>query len=304
MHSAFTSIEFYEINTCAERKSADIMIDEDLKRRAQRLVNDDPRVEDLDRLFLGQRGRSHGRTSIREIGDFVAHRDERCKGPVTQVVRDVFASVHTWLLGMLGERATSEDIRLAAEANLRLASDEQIVAGCGLERSFASKNLRKALLKFDHGQRLSKREATVLEYFGNRFIWKPAITDEVLFQDLRYVLSANGLLSEVDASSLITARTFIGLYVIALMHGCKIVLANGDHAELVAGFANRHGKLEVKAWMTPRSAPKPIVLPLCIFWTDLSPEGVCEAELLNNPTAWLNPIELTADGTLATLSMN
>jgi hypothetical protein len=46
-------------------------------------------VHDLDRLFLAQRDRGHERESFREIGDFVAHRDERQKGLVTQTCRDV-----------------------------------------------------------------------------------------------------------------------------------------------------------------------------------------------------------------------
>lgn len=50
--------------------------------------------------FFGLRDRDGSRMSVREIGNFVAHRGERHKGPVTQIARDVFASVDMWSLPM------------------------------------------------------------------------------------------------------------------------------------------------------------------------------------------------------------
>lgn len=95
------------------------MLDDDLRVRVQRLASGRHRVEDLDRLFLGLRDRDGGRMSVREIGDFVAHRGERHKGPVTQTARDVFASVDVWSLPMRGRKpsrsATTTNSRLLAE---------------------------------------------------------------------------------------------------------------------------------------------------------------------------------------------
>lgn len=69
------------------------MIDDDLRLRAKRLIRGDRRIDDIDRFYLDLRDRTHGRASFREIGDFVAHRGERNRGPVTQNARDVITSV-------------------------------------------------------------------------------------------------------------------------------------------------------------------------------------------------------------------
>ena len=106
-------------------------IDAELRIRAGRLLAGRPRTDDLDQLYLSQRDRAHGRASFREIGDFVAHRGERSKGPITQQVRDVFTSFRVWSLGLRGRRPTLADLRAAGAANLRLLTDEKVEAGTG-----------------------------------------------------------------------------------------------------------------------------------------------------------------------------
>lgn len=95
------------------------MLHDDLRIRARRLATGRHRVEDLDRLFLGLRDRDSGRMSVREIGDFVAHRGERQKGPVTQTARDAFTSIDVWSFPMRGRipsrSTTTTNSRLLAE---------------------------------------------------------------------------------------------------------------------------------------------------------------------------------------------
>ena len=105
------------------------LIDEELRMRLKRMSAGRYHVEDLDRLFLGQRDRHHGKESFREIGDFVAHRAERNKGLVTQAARDMFTSLDVWLLYARGRRPSIADITRAARANFRLASERQLQDG-------------------------------------------------------------------------------------------------------------------------------------------------------------------------------
>jgi len=100
-----------------------MLIDDDLRGRVQRLLAGSHQVHDLHRLFLALRDRAHNRESVREIGDFVAHRAERQKGLVTQTGRDVFTSIDVWSLSFRGQKTSLEDIARAAWANFRLASD-------------------------------------------------------------------------------------------------------------------------------------------------------------------------------------
>jgi hypothetical protein len=66
------------------------MLARSLRVRVERLLRGDFRPEDLNHLFLYLRAHSHGAWSIVEVGDFIAHRDRRKKGPVTQAARDFF----------------------------------------------------------------------------------------------------------------------------------------------------------------------------------------------------------------------
>lgn len=280
------------------------MLDDDLRHRAQRLLAGDFRIVDLDRLFLGQRDRAGNRACFREIGDFIAHRDTREKGLVTQVGRDIFTSVEVWSLKMRGRDPSWADIARAAHANLRLASDEQLKAGCGCQRKTARKRLDRALTKIDRNEQLTASELEILQYLGNRFIWKPAFTSDQLFSEFTEVLIRNGIVERVDAKALTNAKVFLTLYALTVMHGSSIVLDNGQKAKLFAGYANRGRHLEVKIDIVFNELGKPLMTPICLFLTDLSPENHCEQNLLamDDPILvdhWQMPIEIGASGRLA-----
>ena len=87
------------------------------------------------------------------------------------------------------------------------------------------------------------------------------------------------------------------------MHGSAIVLENGDRSNLYAGYANRDRKLEVKMEIIFTEQTKPILSPICLFLTDLSPEAHCEEEMLDAKTTifidhWKHPIELSGGNKL------
>ncbi|PSM17365.1 hypothetical protein [Nitratireductor sp. StC3] len=279
------------------------MLDEDLRHRARRLMAGDRRVADLDRLFLGLRARAGFQACFREIGDFVAHRDTREKGLITQVGRDVFTSVDVWSSKMRGREPTWADIARAAHANFRLASDEQLKAGCGCKRSSAKQRLQRALVKVEQGKRPTDKEVQTLDYLGNRFIWKPAFTAAQLAAEFIEVLLRTGITKPGDGGFSEETRTFLALYAIALMHGSAIILADGRRGRLFAGFANRQRHLEVKVEIIFNELSKPLMAPICLFLTDLSPEENCSPTLLQSsdpvlPSHWNFPLDLGPDGKL------
>ncbi|WP_321900400.1 hypothetical protein [Burkholderia cepacia] len=169
------------------------MIKTELQVRARRLVEGRATPEDLDRLFLDQRESSHGTESFREVGDFLAHRDQRSKGPVTQRVRDVFTSFRVWSLGLRGLKPTLEDLRAAGFANLSLSTDEELKLGSGLRRDAARQKFDKALRKLTAGELLSQSDMALVGYLANRFVWKPAFTDEALYEGFVQVCMSNGV---------------------------------------------------------------------------------------------------------------
>ena len=283
------------------------MLVDDLRVRARRLLSGRHRVEDLDRLFLGLRDRDGGRMSVREIGNFVAHRGERHKGPVTQTARDVFTSVDVWSLHMRGRKPSKSDISRAARANFRLASDTQLKQSCGLRRPIVRRRLESSLKKFARNEVLSDQEADVLSFLGNRFIWKPAFSDDQLFNEFCDALVQSAIVPRPEAASLNGAKTFLTLYAIALMHGVAIEFDNGTKSQLRAGFANRQRRLEVKVLITFEELSKPLMAPICMFLTSLDPDSHCTPDLLELgegvlADAWKSPIEVGDNDKLTLIS--
>lgn len=266
-------------------------------------MSGDHRTDDLDRLFLGQRTRSWNCACFREIGDFVAHRDTREKGLITQVGRDVFTSVDVYTLKMRGLEISRNDIARTARANLRLATDEQLKDGCGCRRETAQKRLERALEKYPRGQELTDTEYQTLDYLATKFIWRPAFKSSQLFAEFKHVLVRNGIVEKMDSNALDNAKTFLTLYALALMHGSSIVLEHDQKAKLFAGFANQNRLLEVKVEIVFRELRKPLMAPICLFLTDLHPEEHCEPNLMmqSEPVLvdhWQWPIEVGAAGRL------
>ena len=279
-------------------------IDAELRIRAGRLLAGRPRTDDLDQLYLSQRDRAHGRASFREIGDFVAHRGERSKGPITQQVRDVFTSFRVWSLGLRGRRPTLADLRAAGAANLRLLTDEKVEAGTGLRREAARTRLGKAFRKLEVGRPPSENDRRVLDFLANQFVWRPAFTDDDLVRDFADVLMLNGILDDGDRQRAAGLRRILALHAITRMHGTDIVLEDGSVAALRAGFANKDRLLEIKADLGFKDWTKPVHAPVCMFLTALTPEGNCDPALIGDDAAamwnaWSDPLELSLDGTLA-----
>jgi hypothetical protein len=195
------------------------MSDEELRIRARRLLAGKLQLEDLDRLFLDQRQRCFGRKHFQEIGDFVAHRSERNQGPVTAVIQDIMTSFRVWSMPMRGETHKLADIKEAGEANLRLLTDEKIQTGCGMGRQTAQAKFRKGVAKLERGASLSNSEVAAMQYLGNRFVWRPAFSDNDLLADFTEVLTRNGLMPDKPQISVERLSAVLALYAFARNSG-------------------------------------------------------------------------------------
>jgi hypothetical protein len=167
--------------------------------------------------------------------------------------------------------------------------------------------LESALAKIRQQAALTDSEARVLDYLGNRFIWKPAFTADQLFDEFRYVLIQNGIVQDVESPQLEGAREFLALHALTVMHGSAIVLDSGQKAALYAGFANQQRRLEVKVQIVFRDLSKPVMAPICLFYTGLDPQKHCAPDLLQRLDPflvdhWSTPIEIDARGRLSRIN--
>jgi hypothetical protein len=273
----------------------------ELRQRVERYLRGDCRVADLDRIFLGLRDRCHGLASIREIGDFVAQRDQREKGAVTDTVRDIHLSLDSWLHQGEGRFPDLAKAKRICAANLRTATDAQLDARLGLRREVVRSVLAQAIRKMeaDRFEKVTQREQAVFNYLAGAFIWNPAFTDEQVGSELAGLLTKTGALRPVERAAFDANHDFLTLYVTALMHDTAVVMDDGSRFELFAGFDNDQRRIEVKARIELAGWGKRVTAPVCIFWTRLIGTDHCSDDLATVPGKWSGAIEIDSSGRLA-----
>jgi len=284
----------------------------ELRNRVLRLANGEFRPEDLSRLFLWLRTRSYGVASIREIGDFIAHSDERFKGLTTDDMRDFFRflrfapPVHTktYLADVPG------DFVLAVEGNFRRIESNLIKRDTGLKRKAAEAALKTATAKFlpkkDGGlylaRELTTEEVDVLKCCLSYIVVKPVLTDETLFRDFLFVLEKNRLLEHNGKSLLKTLKAPLALFAIAHMHQTSV--EDGWTADLWGGHSDDQLHVFASAPTWPGSGGSTVLVAAPIFSTSLRPVEWCAPELLSFPdngNHWFCGIELTSEAKLVPL---
>lgn len=277
------------------------MFDDDLRIRARRLIAGDFRQDDLSHLYLGLRDRHQGRRTFREIGDFVAHRQQRDQGVLQGIAKDIFTCFSVWASGMSGTMPVLDDMIRCAQANLRLATDKQIKESCKCRRDVAAKRLKRAIQTLRSGQPIRDAgDDLVWRSLRSRWIWRPAFSADTLFADFTDVLRRNAILDKAGVQSIGIAKDFVALHAVKIMHGSQVKLESGKVAGLYAGCANTERLIEVKIDLTYDGFAKPVMAPTCLFLTGLKGPDHCAGDLpvpgdAADFKAWSMPLDVTAD---------
>jgi len=276
-------------------------IDTDLRKRVLRLLAGERRIVDLIRIFLDLRDRSFGRPCFREVGDFVAHRNHRSKGLVTQTAQYLFVSLDVWSLALRNKEVSMEDLFKAGEANLQLATDELILA-MNLKRPSALKRLKGVQKKWDKFQQLNQSDSQFLEGVANKFVWRPVFSGAQLYNEVVEVLKRNKIINKEEVENFESARTFIILFALTNMHGCQLRISDKMNVETLIGFKSAENYLCAFLNISFADTQKPILVPIALLITDLLPSEVCHEELLNTDrainTMWEQSIEINENGLL------
>jgi hypothetical protein len=167
-----------------------------MRTRVTRLLNGNFREEDLTRLFLYLRDRADGRETLRDIGDFVAHQNERDKGCITRAVQDWYKIATFHAPNMFsGARADinclPSDFHQLLMATFRRINPADLYDNIGFGRATAAKllgSIRSKFIKNKDGtlqlpSSLAADDVALITYLGSRFILKPAFVGERLFSD-------------------------------------------------------------------------------------------------------------------------
>jgi hypothetical protein len=273
---------------------------QNLKARTSRLLSGEVRVDDITKLYAGLRSKSFGCASFREIADFAAHPDERERGPVTQVVRDLITTFTPLLDRALRVGPLSiEKILDRVWSNFRLATDQQLLEICGRGRQSTKKIVEAGLAKLRKGEgaSLTELEVKILSGLGDRLVWNPAFRGDQIFAEFKTVLLKNKILDQRDASKLDIARDLVLLHAIVTMHGTAYVLENGARGEMQAGIERGKNHLEVTTAISFKGYSNPVHMNPCVVWTGLDASLFCEPALAERSGRWGFPIEIQ-DGRL------
>jgi hypothetical protein len=292
------------------------MADAAQRARVERLLGGDFRVDAITRLFLYARDRCDGREPVQEVGDFVAHHDERTKGLITRATRDWFSIARVWgAVVQLNQRIDPKNMPGTFPdflwANLR-RQPAIISRNPKITRKQAERRLPDIVKLFIHkpdgtlsiSSFHSIEDHQIIAALANNIIVQSPFDDDRLCSDFSATLKSHGLLTKEELVAFKELYSVITLFAVSAMHNCEIVLTDGSRVKLKAA-SHPGGHIDVSA---PIPIPAPalvgadhFLLSSAMFTTALD-VSYCEPELAAEPQAWNYFIEVTPHKKLGKLA--
>jgi hypothetical protein len=292
------------------------MIDRVLQVHASRLLRDEYEREDITTLLLALRQRSGGREALIELGDFVAHRDQRFKGIVTRTVRDFFVSIRFLAPRIMQPSPINlsdlpPNMIEAMWATFRLVDSKYIKKLTGLKRQHAEKALSAMAERvIEAGGRAAlawptASDIALINCLAGVIVSRPAFDGTRLYTEFVGALVENALVKPGQAGRLARIKAPLALYAVACMHECVVDLGDGTHATLTAGTSDEETGVAVTAssWVSLPDG-KQVEMAFPIFTTSIPPEEACNPDIWGPGTrgSWMCPLELKANRRLGELS--
>jgi hypothetical protein len=284
---------------------------DELRIRAQRLLLGVFQIDDLNRLFLFLRQNSYGERAVREVGDLVAHADEREKGVISESVTDFYRICKYFYPRLSGDRPNAIDIAdmdpelpFVLESAFRQIDSDIVKRDTGLSENQARTALTKLKRMFDKKpdgrlkykyNTIQDKYAALLSCLLSYIVSKPAFDGEVLFGEFSNLLLRHKLIDDDQRTLLELKRSHILLFTLALMHNVHYRLPTGEFAIARTGWVRptpEHPKFLTVMANVNVSPNMLIGFAFPVFVTDLDAEIWADDIKNSESSAWLNPIEL------------
>lgn len=308
------------------------MADRELGARIERLMRGDFRIDDLMTILLYARGKSNGSQAVQEMGDFVAHKFEREKGPVSRSTRDWYITAFYYFLiqqGGMSAQKLPTDFPEFLRAAMRRATHQKIKKDTGLSRTQARKIIEPMIAKFARNadgslsvNQNSREDLLLIKSLTSELPANvPAFDNDALFSDLKTILKREGLLADYDLPRFENLKIPIGLYAISVMHnsvmkigGSLVPLAASKNAVAVGDLGvmapaavpllGLHARLPPSmAASIPGSPVQVISMTTVMFATGIDADAHCTPDLLSASLPWSGvPLEVKPDQRLGILS--
>jgi len=272
------------------------------------------RADYLQRIFLWIRFLTRGKApTVKDVGDFVAHRYMRDQGVTWEKGRDFI------LYTSLRQRTLRHDPAALSEAmfaTCRLIGRTIIEKQSGRRYETIEKNLKSALSKvsaFDGGgvtfsQPLSQEEEFAFNGFYNLRGYQSSLSQESLISELATCLEREGALLATEKQDLFAISDFVAVFAIAQMHLSELLWNKKTIGTLKAGTSsNKPDMLVVHIYCQPD--PNKMNWVAELFTTTCNVRDWCDASLLPKRFSmggsmiegipdWNVPLDLTPQGRL------
>lgn len=260
------------------------------RARIERMLAGDVRVEDLNQTFVGLRFSSSSAPAVHEIGHFIAHRDERNTGVVTEAAAGIFKYARFWVSP---ERQQGHPWRYPlfpemALLNVDLLSPQLIKSLTGRSRRETKRMLKLALEKFIQNpdqswgltRALTNQDEKVLQAVVGTLAMRPSFHSGSLVADLARALVANRIFSESELGPLSSLETPLSLFAMSMMHGGTLRFEDGSVSRLSLQIGEDN-KLQIGATAQVAHAH----INFAMFTSELDADASCEAILRADMTA-------------------
>jgi len=239
------------------------------------MIRGERHVKDLDRLFADLRFTASDGSTVREVGDFSAHRSERDKGIIMKRAEEMQISARAWFQQMNGHGPTLEEAKRTAKANLRIVPDHRIMETLGMSRQQAVSHCKQAAKKLADGRKPNDRQKAAFNFLAGTFIWETAFNGDDLMEDFTNTLIKVGALGEPDRGRFFECKTFVALHALTVMHMSRLRLPDGGSAPLRLQIMEKTGTLRIKANIPIADVGKPVTCSVSVFETNLKADMYC-----------------------------
>jgi len=281
----------------------------------QRLLRDDIRSGDLANLFLYARDRPDGRPSVKEIGDFVAHHNERERGIITDATRDWLSIVlfHAPALMNPGRVLFANALPPTIIDYLRVMLDRldpaELRKHLKIKQKDGYKELKQIIEQLNGNaddtfwfSPRSERQTKIFNYVCSVIAIKPAFDGDRLSRDLLAILRSAGAITHDEMKQTERLSYLFQMFAVSIMHNSRVVAKDQAPILLKAGGASESPGLSVFAAVPAGKNPfgTSVFLSAPIFHTSLIGVHCCEPELLAD-NDWSGDIEVTSNGRIGFL---
>ncbi len=208
-----------------------------IQNKVTRFIAGTRNPRDLDAIFLWIRAKSFGLKTVKDIGDFVAHAEEKNQGIIWDRGSLLAAIFHFHIPRIVKHDQPSEAIDVAALtdatwAAFKMQGAADVKRRTGIGQNQAKRILEKALSKiYMVGSKvcvddLNGEEFRIFDLFSTVIVVSPAFDDLRLIREFSECLLKNLFITEAEVPAVMAAREYVAIYAIEKMHLCHLTIEN------------------------------------------------------------------------------